>query len=130
MRDILNDKRWQIVQEDCIEHMATMPEHSVDMSVFSPPFPSLFAYTNSECDIGNSEDFAGDAKLHLAFFFHQFIRVLKPGRVAIIHCQQIPGLKRNGELSTIDFRLLLSPSAAWLPNSRCAPAGRAQSGPG
>lgn len=105
---LLNDnERWRIVQQDCIEHMATMPAACIDFSVFSPPFPSLFAYTDSESDIGNSEDFKGDAKLHLMFFFSQFARLIKPGRVAIVHCQQIPGLKRNGEYSTIDFRGLL-----------------------
>lgn len=102
-----NNERWRLVQADCIEHMATMPDACVDFSIFSPPFPSLFAYTDEECDIGNSEDFRGDAKLHLAFFFNQFARLIKPGRVAIVHCQQIAGLKRNGEYSTIDFRGLL-----------------------
>lgn len=104
---VLNGERWRLVQQDCIEHMADLPPRCFDFSVFSPPFPSLFSYTSEQCDIGNSEDFRGDAKLHLAFFFNQFARLLKPGRVAIVHCQQIPGLKRNGEVSTIDFRGLL-----------------------
>lgn len=105
---LLNDKeRWRLVQADCIEHMATMPDACIDFSIFSPPFPSLFAYTDSEADIGNSEDFRGDAKLHLFYFFAQFVRLIKPGRVAIVHCQNIAGLKRNGEYSTIDLRGLL-----------------------
>jgi DNA modification methylase len=99
--------RWTLIQEDCIEHMAKMPRHSMDMSIFSPPFPSLFSYTSEECDIGNSENFQGDAKLHLAFFFHQLVGVMKPGRVVVVHCQQIAGLKRNGDISTIDFRGIL-----------------------
>lgn len=114
MSELLNqDERWRLVQADCIEHMADMPAQSVDFSVFSPPFPSLFAYTDSEADIGNSEDFRGDAKLHLRFFANQLIRVMKPGRVVIVHCQQIAGLKRNGDPSTIDFRGLLIRVAKW-----------------
>lgn len=105
--DILNGLNWHIHHGDCIEHMSDMPPACVDFSVFSPPFPSLFAYTSETCDLGNSESFAGDAKLHLGFFFNQFARLMKPGRVAIVHCQQIPGLKRNGEFSTIDLRGIL-----------------------
>lgn len=89
---------------DCIEHMATMDAASIDMSVFSPPFPSVYAYTSSERDIGNSENFKGDAKLHLSFFYKQFARILKPGRVVIVHVQQIPRMKRSGEVGLHDFR--------------------------
>ncbi len=107
------NERWRVVQADCIEHMATMPDACVDFSIFSPPFPSLFSYTDSESDIGNSESFSGDAKLHLRFFAHQLSRIIKPGRVVIVHCQQIAGLKRNGEFSTIDLRGLLIRCGKW-----------------
>lgn len=101
---ILNGKEYEIVQEDCIEHMATMPESCVDFSVFSPPFPSLYAYTSSPEDIGNSESFRGEAKLHLSFFYRQFARILKPGRAVCVHVMQIPRLKRTGEVGLHDFR--------------------------
>jgi DNA modification methylase len=105
--DILNGEQWKLVEGDCIEHMATMPEASVDAAIFSPPFPSLFSYTSEACDIGNSEDLRGEAKLHLSFFFKQLIRVIKPGRIVVVHVQQIPGLLRNQEPSTFDFRGLV-----------------------
>lgn len=104
---ILNDKKWHVEQADCIEHMATLPSACMDHSVFSPPFPSLFSYTSEAGDIGNSEDLRGEAKLHFSFFFKQLRRVMKPGRIVIVHCCQIPGLARNGELGTFDFRGLL-----------------------
>lgn len=99
-----DNERWRLVQADCIEHMATMPDACVDFSVFSPPFPSLFAYTDSESDIGNSEDFKGDAKLHLSFFYQQLSRIVKPGRAIVVHVMQIPRLKRSGEVGLHDFR--------------------------
>lgn len=95
---------WHIEQADCIEHMATLPENVFDMSVFSPPFPSLYAYTESDSDIGNSEDLHGDAKLHLSFFYRQLARVIKPGRVVVVHVMQIPRLKRTGGVGLHDFR--------------------------
>lgn len=102
--DILGDKRWHVVQQDCIEHLAMLPEHQFDFSVFSPPFPSLYSYTSEECDIGNSEDFRGEAKVHLSFFYRQLARVIKPGRVVMVHVMQIPRLKRSGEVGLHDFR--------------------------
>lgn len=95
---------YRIHLGDCIPHMATMPPASVDMSVFSPPFPSLYAYTSESADIGNSEDMKGEAKLHLSFFYRQLARVLKPGRVVVVHVAQIPRMKRTGGSGLFDFR--------------------------
>ena len=89
---------------DCIEHMAELPSAVFDMSVFSPPFPSLYAYTSEACDIGNSEDLKGEAKLHLSFFYRQLARVVKPGRVIVVHVAQIPRMKRSGGVGLFDFR--------------------------
>lgn len=98
---------FTLIHGDCIEHMATMPAQSMDFSVFSPPFPALYAYTSQESDIGNSEDLRGEAKLHLSFFFRQLVRIIKPGRAVCVHCMQIPRLKRTGETGLFDFRGLL-----------------------
>lgn len=101
---LLNGSEWHIEQADCIEHMAVMPESSVDLAVFSPPFPSLYAYTSEECDIGNSDDLRTEAQLHLGFFYPQLARILKPGRVAVVHVCQIPRMKRSGGVGLYDFR--------------------------
>lgn len=99
------DPDFHVHRGDCIPHMMeVMPPASMDMAVFSPPFPSLYSYTSFPGDIGNSEDMAGDAKLHLGFFYRALARVLKPGRVAAVHVMQIPRLKRSGEVGLHDFR--------------------------
>lgn len=96
---------WAIHHGDCIPHMLeAMPESSVDMSVHSPPFPSLYAYTSSEADIGNVDAMGDEAKLHLGFYYRGLARVLKPGRVAIVHVCQIPRMKRTGGVGLCDFR--------------------------
>ena len=90
---------------DCIPHMAeSMPENSVDFAVFSPPFPSLYAYTDSAADIGNVDVMGGEAAVHLGFMFRGLARVLKPGRAAIVHVCQIPRMKRSGGVGLCDFR--------------------------
>jgi DNA modification methylase len=81
-----------------------MPENSVDMAVFSPPFPSLYAYTASEADVGNVDTMGHEAAVHLGFMFAGLARVLKPGRVAIVHVCQIPRMKRTGGVGLHDFR--------------------------
>lgn len=101
---INKDEEWKIVNEDCIEHMATLPENVFDFSVFSPPFPALYSYSNSESDIGNSEGLKREGKLHLSFFYRQLARVVKPGRAICVHVMQIPRLKRSGEVGLHDFR--------------------------
>lgn len=103
---LLNDKQeWFIHHGDCIPHMAEdMLAESVDMAVFSPPFPSLYAYTSSEADIGNHANVGDEAKLHLSYFYRALARVLKPGRVAVVHVCQIPRMKRAGEVGLCDFR--------------------------
>jgi len=84
--------------------MEVMEPQSVDMSVFSPPFPSLYAYTSSPADIGNTDTMGAEANVHLSFFYHGLARVLKPGRVACVHVCQIPRMKRTGEVGLCDFR--------------------------
>lgn len=101
---ILGDNEYHIHLGDCITHMADMPPASVDMSVFSPPFPALYAYTGEDADIGNSEDLDREGKVHLSFFYRQLARILKPGRVVVVHVMQIPRLKRSGGVGMYDFR--------------------------
>jgi len=96
---------YKVFNGDCIPHMLeSMEPASVDFSVFSPPFPSLFSYTSKSEDIGNSENMKGEAKLHLSYFFRGLKRVLKPGRAAVVHVMQIPRLKRSGEVGLHDYR--------------------------
>ena len=102
---MLDTQEYLVVHADCIPHMAgQMPENSVDFAVFSPPFPALYAYTSLPEDIGNSEDIGTEAKIHLSFFYRSLMRVLKPGRVAMVHVMQIPRMKRSGGEGLYDFR--------------------------
>lgn len=102
--DILGDKEFHVHLADCVTHMAELSEAVFDHAVFSPPFPLLYAYNSDLADLGNSEDLDGEAKLHFSFFVRQLIRVMKPGRVVMVHCMQIVRLKRAGGEGLFDFR--------------------------
>lgn len=101
-----NGQDYGILRGDSITHMmGDMPKASVDMLCSSPPFPSLYSYTSSESDIGNSEDLKAETKIHLGYFYRGLSRVLKPGRVAVIHVCQIVKMKRSGgDGGLFDFR--------------------------
>lgn len=100
-----DSEQFHLHHGDCIPHMLQdMPEDAVDFAVFSPPFPSLYAYTDSESDIGNVDSMSGEATVHLSFLFAGLMRVLKPGRAAIVHVCQIPRMKRSGGIGLCDFR--------------------------
>jgi DNA modification methylase len=102
---LFDDKQWEIHHGDCIPHMMRdMPENSIDFSVFSPPFPSIYAYTDSVSDIGNVDAMGMEAKVHLQFFTKALLRVIKPGRAVVIHVAQIPRMKRSGGVGLCDFR--------------------------
>lgn len=95
--------QWKLIHEDCVEEMHKMPDASIDMALYSPPFPAVYAYSSRLEDIGNSED-QQESKLHLSFFYRQILRLLKPGRVMMVHVAQIPRMKRAGEQGLNDFR--------------------------
>ncbi len=102
---VFNNDQWAIHHGDCIPHMLEdMPEECIDFAVFSPPFPSLYAYSDAPGDIGNVDAMAGEAQVHLSFMFHGLARVLKPGRSAVVHVCQIPRMKRSGGVGLCDFR--------------------------
>lgn len=102
---VFNDDTFDVHHGDCIPHMLKdMPEKSIDFAVFSPPFPSLYAYSDATGDIGNVDSMGGEAAVHLSFMFNGLYRVLKPGRAAIVHVCQIPRMKRSGGVGLCDFR--------------------------
>ena len=94
---------WAIHNSDCIEGMHAMPERSIDCAVFSPPFGDLFVYSDSERDLGNAG--AGAAFIEqYRFFADALTRVMKPGRIACVHCTDLPMRKgRDGAIGLQDF---------------------------
>lgn len=89
---------------DSCERLAEIPDDSIDLTVSSPPFASLFTYSPSERDLGNSPD--RDTFLqHYRFIIDETLRVTKPGRNACIHVQQLTTTKeRDGVIGLTDFR--------------------------
>ncbi len=97
-------EHWRLVQGDCVEGVAGLDANSVDLSVYSPPFISLFTYTASERDLGNSATPA-EFFAHFGFLMRELLRVTKPGRLTCCHVAQIAAmLERDGYIGLKDFR--------------------------
>lgn len=81
-------ERWVALHGDCVDVLAQMPEKSIDLSVFSPPFSGLYIYNDSEADMGNC---ANDHEFiaHYRYFVRELFRVTKPGRLAYVHCKDL-----------------------------------------
>ena len=89
---------------DCIEVLKGLPDRSVHYSIFSPPFASLYTYSNSPRDMGNcrsNEEFFE----HFGYLVDELARVMQPGRNVSFHCMLFPASKeRDGFIGLKDFR--------------------------
>lgn len=95
---------WTAINGDCIEAIAGLPGSSVDYSIFSPPFASLYTYSNSPRDLGNCRD-DDEFFAHMRFLIDELRRVMRPGRNVSFHCMLLPTSKeRDGYIGLKDFR--------------------------
>jgi DNA modification methylase len=96
--------RYTAINGDCVEALKGLPDHCIGYSIFSPPFASLYTYSNSPRDMGNVRN---DAEFfdHLDYLVRELIRVMKPGRDVSFHCMLMPASKqREGYIGLKDFR--------------------------
>lgn len=97
-------QNWCIYNADCVEAVGNLPDDSVGFSVFSPPFASLYTYSNSERDMGNCSSYDVFWE-QFGFLVDELFRVLKPGRLVSVHCMNLPTTKtHHGHIGIQDFR--------------------------
>jgi hypothetical protein len=95
---------WDIYMGDCVESIKQLDSDSIHYSIFSPPFASLYTYSNSDRDMGNSRN---DQEFfdHFVYLAKELHRVLMPGRLISFHCMNLPSSKeRDGFIGVKDFR--------------------------
>jgi DNA modification methylase len=102
--DQVVENDFAIYNGDCVEVTQGMPDNSVHYSIFSPPFASLYTYSNSDRDMGNSrthEEFFD----HFKFLVKELYRITIPGRLVSFHCMNLPTSKaHHGYIGIRDFR--------------------------
>lgn len=104
IEDVDQGEGWTLMLGDSCERLAGIDDNSVDFSVYSPPFASLFTYSPSDRDLGNSRNH-GEFHEHYGYIVRELMRVIKPGRLVAVHCQQIATQKwKDGNIGLSDFR--------------------------
>lgn len=97
-------ENWDLYMGDCVESIRNLDSDSIHYSIFSPPFASLYTYSNSDRDMGNSrtqQEFFD----HFSFLAAELHRVMMPGRLISFHCMNLPSSKeRDGFIGIKDFR--------------------------
>lgn len=88
--------QYALYNGDCVKVMRGLPDASIDFSVYSPPFASLYTYSDSEADMGNSgsmEEFLQ----HYEYAVKDLYRMTKPGRLTAVHVKDLPLYKSSSE---------------------------------
>lgn len=104
LEDVTQGAGWRLYLGDSCDWLPRFDTESVDFSVHSPPFASLYTYSPSARDIGNCATLA-EFVTHYRFVVDQMLRLTKPGRLAAVHVAQVPTQKaRDGYIGLVDFR--------------------------
>jgi len=97
-------ENYALYHGDCVDVLKGIPDHSIHYSIFSPPFASLYTYSNSPRDMGNvrtNDEFFE----HFDYLVQELARVMQPGRNVSFHCMLLPSSKeRDGFIGLKDFR--------------------------
>lgn len=95
---------WRLLLGDSAERMGAIADNSVGLTVTSIPFMSLYTYSATERDLGNSRN-ADEFFQHFNFIISEHLRITQPGRNACVHVQQVAATKVNdGYIGIKDFR--------------------------
>lgn len=99
-----NGARFVAYHGDCVDVLRDLPDDSIHYSIFSPPFASLYTYSDDDRDMGNVRDH-GEFFAQFGYLAAELFRVIKPGRLVSFHCMNLPLSKaRDGEIGLTDFR--------------------------
>ena len=103
LNQVVNNN-FALYHGDCVDVTKGIPDNSIHYTIFSPPFSSLYTYSNSDRDMGNSKNDEEFYK-HFEFLVKELYRITIPGRLVSFHCMQIPLMKeRDGVIGLKDFR--------------------------
>ena len=94
---------WTMHHGDCVRVARSLPDASVDLAVFSPPFADLFTYSADVQDMGNCADLSEFTK-HFEILIEEMARVMVPGREVAVHCVDLLSTKwKHGKIEFQDF---------------------------
>lgn len=114
-------ERYGLYHGDCVHLTRQMPDESIDLSIYSPPFSNLFVYSDSIADVGNC---ANDSEFfeHYGYVIRELFRLTLPGRLSAVHCSDLPLTKwKDGMIGIKDLSggvIREHEAAGWVLHSR------------
>ena len=95
-------ERYAVYQGDCLEVMPGMPDDSMHLSVYSPPFAGLYHYSSSDRDLSNARSYEEFFE-HYGYVVEELERITMPGRITAVHCMDVPRSNTGRGDSLMDF---------------------------
>jgi len=119
-RRVVQNDKYTLHNADCIDLAREIESDSVGFTIYSPPFSSLFTYSNSDRDMGNNKSY-DDFSQHFSYLVDEMYRITMPGRLMAVHCMQLTTSKANdGFIGIKDFRgdlIRMFQSKGWIYHS-------------
>jgi len=119
-RDVKTGEGWTLHLADCVDVASELPSNSLHYTIYSPPFASLYTYSNSDRDMGNCKD-DQEFMQQYRFLVRELYRATMPGRLVSFHCMNLPTSKQNhGYIGIRDFRgdlIRLHEEEGWIFHS-------------
>jgi hypothetical protein len=101
--EVTSEPRWKMAHGDCVRFAKTIPDASIDFTIFSPPFPDLFVYSDDLQDMGNCSGLDEFTK-HFELLVEEMARICVPGREIAVHCVDLLSTKwKHGKIQFQDF---------------------------
>ena len=103
VRDQIVTDKYALYNGDACQVLRELPSGCAGMSVFSPPFADLYCYSDNPADLGNCTSYE-QFFIHFGFIITELARVIRAGRLCLVHCIDIPAMKeRDGYIGLKDF---------------------------
>lgn len=102
VKDQVITDRFAAYNMDCVEGVSNLPDQSIHLSLYSPPFCGLFQYSSSEKDLSNCRTYVEFFE-HYEYLVKQIHRVTLPGRLSGVHCMDVPKAGANAGGGLLDF---------------------------
>jgi len=120
IRDVVKTNDYELHLADCVDLASEIETGTVDYTIFSPPFASLYTYSNSDRDMGNSNSHS-EFYEHFRYLVDEMFRITRDGRLLSFHCMNLPTSKQNdGFIGIRDFRgelIRMFLDAGWIYHS-------------
>lgn len=108
--EIVETESYKLINGDCVTEIKNIPDESISLSVFSPPFADLYCYSDNICDMGNSKDYK-EFMQQFKYLVKELFRVIMSGHNVAVHCIDLPIQKgREGFIGLRDFSNMIRES--------------------